>query len=243
MGYVHSFESFGLVDGPGVRYIVFLTGCPMRCQFCHNPDTWDVNAGKEYTAKEIVDKVKNYRGYWGKQGGITISGGEPLVQIDFVTEIFRLAKELDINTCLDTSGQPFTTEQPFFDKFNELMKYTDLVMLDIKQIDDDAHKILTGQSNKSILECARYLDSIGKKMWIRHVLVPGGEAASDNDEQLHRLADFIKTLKNVDRVEVLPYHTFGVAKYEKLGIPYKLADVEPPTQERIDNAERILGIK
>ena len=164
-----------------------------------------------------------------------------MIQIDFVTEFFKKAKEDGINTCLDTSGQPFTRNEPFFSKFNELMKYTDLVMLDIKQIDDEKHKKLTGFSNKSVLECAEYLDEIKKPMWIRHVLVSGGEGASDNDEDLHRLSDYLKTLSNVERIDVLPYHTFGVHKWELLGLKYLLEGVEPPTMERIENAQNILG--
>ncbi|MGN0374749.1 MAG: pyruvate formate-lyase-activating protein [Butyrivibrio sp.] len=241
-GYVHSLESFGSVDGPGIRFVVFLTGCNMRCQFCHNPDTWDMEKGEQYEVDELLAKVMRYKAYWGKDGGITVSGGEPLMQIDFLIEFFKKAKEQGINTCLDTSAQPFTKEQPFFDKFNELMKYTDLVLLDIKQIDDELHKALTGHSNANILECAKYLSEINKPVWIRHVLVPGGEAASDNDELLHRLADFIKTLNNVKKIEVLPYHVFGVHKWQILGIPYKLEGVNPPTPERVENARKILNV-
>ena len=241
MGYIHSIETFGSVDGPGIRFIAFVTGCNMRCQFCHNPDTWEVTKGEQMTADELLAKAKRYKTYWGKTGGITVSGGEPLIQIDFVTEFFKKAKEDGINTCLDTSGQPFTRNEPFFSKFNELMKYTDLVMLDIKQIDDEKHKKLTGFSNKSVLECAEYLDEIKKPMWIRHVLVSGGEGASDNDEDLHRLSDYLKTLSNVERIDVLPYHTFGVHKWELLGLKYPLEGVEPPTMERIENAQNILG--
>ena len=241
MGYIHSIETFGSVDGPGIRFIAFVTGCNMRCQFCHNPDTWEVTKGEQMTADELLAKAKRYKTYWGKTGGITVSGGEPLIQIDFVTEFFKKAKEDGINTCLDTSGQPFTRNEPFFSKFNELMKYTDLVMLDIKQIDDEKHKKLTGFSNKSVLECAEYLDEIKKPMWIRHVLVSGGEGASDNDEDLHRLSDYLKTLSNVERIDVLPYHTFGVHKWELLGLKYRLEGVEPPTLERIENAQNILG--
>ena len=237
-GYVHSLESFGSVDGPGVRYIIFLTGCAMRCQFCHNPDTWDMKKGTLYTTDELLEKAMKYRSYWKNDGGITVSGGEPLLQIDFLTELFRKAKANGIHTTLDTSGNPFTREEPFFSKFNELMKYTDLVMLDIKHIDDEQHKILTGCTNKNILDLARYLSDIKKPVWIRHVLVP---ERSDYDEYLIKLDEFIQSLDNVQKVEVLPYHTLGIFKWEKLGIPYPLEGVKPPTQERIDNARRILG--
>ena len=235
-GYIHSLESFGSVDGPGVRFVIFTSGCAMRCQFCHNPDTWKMQSGTQYTADEL-DKAMKYRAYWGSKGGITVSGGEPLLQIDFLIELFRKAKEAGIHTTLDTSGNPFTREEPFFDKFKELMKYTDLILLDIKQIDDEQHKILTGQSNKNILEFARYLSDIKKPIWIRHVLVP---ERSDKDEYLERLHDFIETLDNVERVEVLPYHTLGAYKWKELGYDYKLEGIDPPTQERIENANRIL---
>ena len=236
-GYIHSLESFGSVDGPGVRYLIFTTGCAMRCQFCHNPDTWNMNSGTLYTADELIDKAWKYRTYWGSKGGITVSGGEPLLQIDFLLELFQKAKEKGINTTLDTCGNPFTREEPFFSKFQELMKVTDLVMLDIKHIDDEQHKILTGQTNKNILDMARYLSDAGKPVWIRHVLVP---ERSDKDEYLHRLHDFIETLDNVEKVEVLPYHTLGVYKWKELGIPYQLEGIDPPSKERVENANRIL---
>lgn len=237
-GYVHSLESFGSVDGPGVRYIVFLSGCAMRCQFCHNPDTWKMHDGTKYTADEILEKALRYRAYWGEDGGITVSGGEPLLQIDFLTELFSKAKENGINTCLDTSGNPYTAEEPFHSKFTELMKYTDLVMLDIKHIDDEGHKILTKTSNKNILAMARELSDMGVPMWIRHVLVP---ERNDYDEYLIKLREFIDTLKTVRKVEVLPYHTLGVHKWQTLGIPYELEGIDPPTKDRVANARKILG--
>ena len=190
-----------------------------------------------YTADELIDKAWKYRTYWGSKGGITVSGGEPLLQIDFLLELFQKAKERGINTTLDTCGNPFTREEPFFSKFQELMKVTDLVMLDIKHIDDEQHKILTGQTNKNILDMAEYLSETGKPVWIRHVLVP---ERSDKDEYLHRLHDFIETLDNVEKVEVLPYHTLGVYKWKELGIPYQLEGIDPPSQERVENANRIL---
>ena len=237
-GYIHSLESFGSVDGPGVRYIIFTTGCAMRCQFCHNPDTWIMSKGTEYTADELLSKAVKYRSYWGKEGGITVSGGEPLLQIDFLIELFEKAKEMGIHTTLDTSGNPFTREEPYFSKFERLMKSTDLILLDIKHIDDEQHKILTGQSNKNILDLARYLSDINKPVWIRHVLVP---ERNDKDEYLIRLREFIDTLQNVQKVEVLPYHTLGVYKWKELGYEYKLEGIEPPTKERVDNARKILG--
>jgi len=236
-GYIHSTESFGSVDGPGVRFLIFLKGCDMRCRYCHNPDTWEKNCGEEMTADELLKKALRYKSYWRKDGGITVSGGEALLQIDFLIELFEKAKEVGINTCLDTSAQPFTREEPFFSKFERLMKSTDLVLLDIKHIDSAEHKKLTGHGNENILDCARYLDSIHKPIWIRHVLVPG---ITDDDTYLHQTRDFIDTLSNVDKVEVLPYHTLGTFKYEEMGISYSLKDVNPPTPERIKNAEDIL---
>ena len=242
LGRVHSVESFGSADGPGVRYIVFLKGCNMRCKYCHNPDTWakcgENDGAKLMTPQEVLKTAMRYKAYWKQTGGITVSGGEALLQIDFVTELFKLAKEKGVNTCLDTSGNPFTVEEPFFGKFNELMKYTDLFMLDIKHIDDEEHKKLTGQTNKNILDMAQSLSKNGKNMWIRPVLVPG---ITTDEKYLKQLREFIDTLKTVDRVEVLPYHTLGVFKWKELGIPYQLEGVEPPTKEQIECAKRILN--
>ena len=236
-GKIHSVESFGSVDGPGVRYIVFLQGCHMRCKYCHNPETWAMEGGEELTAKEVFDKAYRYRNYWKKNGGITVSGGEALLQIDFVIALFKLAKEKGVHTTLDTSGNPFTREEPFFSKFNELMKVTDLFMLDIKQIDDEKHKKLTGWTNSNILDLAQYLSDNGKAMWIRHVLVPG---ITTDDADLEKLRDFVGSLKTVERFEIMQYHTLGVFKWENLGIPYELGDVMPPTKEEIAHAEEIL---
>ena len=242
LGRVHSVESFGSADGPGVRYIVFLKGCNMRCKYCHNPDTWAKcgknDGAKLMTPQEVLKTAMRYKAYWKQTGGITVSGGEALLQIDFVTELFKLAKEKGVNTCLDTSGNPFTVEEPFFGKFNELMKYTDLFMLDIKHIDDEEHKKLTGQTNKNILDMAQYLSKNGKKMWIRHVFVPG---TTTDERYLKQLREFIDTLKTVERVEVLPYHTLGVFKWKELGIPYQLEGVEPPTKEQIECAKKVLN--
>jgi pyruvate formate lyase activating enzyme len=234
IGHIHSTESFGAADGPGVRFIVFMQGCRMRCRYCHNPDTWKMDGGDEVTADEILKRALRFKPYWGKDGGITISGGEPLLQIDFVIELFKKAKELGINTCIDTAGNPFTKEEPFFSKFEELMKYTDLLLLDLKEINPTRHKDLTGFDNSNIIEMAKYLSEINKPVWIRHVLVP---EHSDFDEDLDALGDFIDTLSNVDRVEILPYHTLGKFKWENLGIPYTLESISPPSAERIENAK------
>lgn len=233
-GRIHSTESFGAADGPGVRFIIFLQGCRMRCRFCHNPDTWKIDSGEEHSADELIKKALRYKTYWRQDGGITVSGGEPLLQIDFLIDLLKKAKAEGINTVIDTAGNPFTREEPFFSKFNELMKYTDLLLLDIKEINPERHKDLTGFDNSNILDMAKYLSDINKPVWIRHVLVPG---CSDFDEDLDKLGDFISTLKNVQKVEVLPYHTLGKFKWENLGIPYTLEDTDPPTPERIKNAE------
>jgi len=239
-GMVHSLESFGSVDGPGVRYVIFLQGCRMRCQFCHNPDTWNPQdpSATAYTADELLKKVERCRSYWGKKGGITVSGGEPLLQIDFLTELFTKAKQRGIHTCIDTAGNPFTREEPFFSKFRKLMDVTDLLLVDIKEMDPQRHKALTGVPNDNILDMLRYLDEIQKPIWIRHVLVPERTAF---EEDLFAMRRFLDTLHNVERVEVLPYHTMGVFKWEKLGIPYPLEGISPPTQEQTDRAREILG--
>ena len=239
VGRIHSTESFGAADGPGVRYIIFMQGCDMRCRYCHNPDTWDKSRGTEITAEQALKQALRYRSYWKKGGGITVSGGEPLLQIDFLTELFRLAKAENVSTCIDTAGQPFTREEPFFSKFNELMKYTDLLLLDIKEISSERHRNVTGHDNANILDMARYLSDIGKPVWIRHVLVP---TLSDFDEDIDGLRKFLDTLKNVERVEILPYHTLGRFKWDELGIKYPLEGVEPPSEERIFNAKKRLGI-
>lgn len=239
-GAIHSIETFGSVDGPGIRFIVFLKGCKLRCKYCHNADTWDPNSEDMRTPDELLDFAERYRSYWGEEGGITVSGGEPLLQIDFLIELFKKAKERGINTCIDTALQPFTREEPFFSKFEELMKYTDLLLVDIKHIDRDEHIELTGLSNDNIFDGFRYLSDISKPIWIRHVLVPG---ITDDDEYLKKTREFIETLSNVKKIEVLPYHSMGQHKFETLGIPYKLDGVKSPSKERVDNAMKILNGK
>ena len=240
IGRVHSIESFGSVDGPGIRYIIFLQGCNMRCRYCHNVDTWDIDDVKNYNEQEasaLLDQAERYRSYWGKEGGITVSGGDPLLQIDFLLELFRQAKERKINTCIDTSLNPFNREEPYFSKFQELMTYTDLLLVDIKHIDPEKHRWLTGRDNANILDGIRYLDSIHKPIWIRQVLVPG---ITDVDRYLYQTREFIASLSNVQKIEVLPYHTLGLYKWEELGMKNTLADVEPPSAERTERAQKIL---
>lgn len=236
-GMIHSTESFGSVDGPGVRFLIFLKGCNMRCRYCHNPDTWSPCSKDQRTADELLDQAERYRSYWGRDGGITVSGGEPLLQIDFLLDLFQKAKARGIHTVLDTAGQPFTRAEPFFSKFQALMAYTDLLLLDLKHIDPVEHKKLTGQPNDNILDLFGYLDHIGKPVWVRYVLVPG---LTDGDVFLRRAGAFIALLSNVEKVDVLPYHSMGEYKWNALGVPYSLAGVKPPTAEYTEYAGRIL---
>ena len=238
-GRISATESFGSVDGPGIRFIVFVQGCRYRCQYCHNPETWEREGGYEATAQEIFRQAWRYRPYWKQTGGITVSGGEPLLQLAFVTELFRIAKAKGVNTVIDTAGEPFTYDEPFFSAFEELLPLTDLFLLDLKQIDDVKHRALTGVSNESALALAQFLSERGKRMWIRHVLVPGWTTGEDD---LRRLSDFIAGLKTVDRVEVLPYHAMALHKYEELRLPYRLGDTPAPTAEEIARAEEILRV-
>lgn len=239
-GYIHSTESFGTVDGPGIRFVVFVQGCPMRCQFCHNPDTWEKGNGTVYAPKELFDEAIRYKTYWGKKGGVTVSGGEPLSQIPFIIEFFKLCKEAGVHTTIDTSGQPFRNDPVWLQQFDELLEYTDLMMVDIKQMNDERHKVLTKHSNTNILEMVRYLDQKDKPIWIRHVLVP---ERTDYDEDLVALKKFIDSLSNVEKVELLPYHMLGVYKWEEMGFDYPLKGIQTPDKERIENAKKILGIK
>lgn len=247
LGRINKIETFGSVDGPGIRFVVFTQGCPMRCKFCHNPETWDFkgkNIGGvepfDITPEELLQKALRYKPYWGKDGGITVSGGEPLAQLDFMIEFFECAKNAGVHTCIDTSGVSFRLADKSavtFEKFERLMKSTDLLLVDIKHIDAAAHKELTGHDNENILDFFRYLDEIKKPIWIRHVLVPG---ISDDDAALKRTSEFIKTLHNVYRVEVLPYHAFALGKYAEMGIDYALKDTCSPDPSRVENANRIL---
>ena len=234
MGYIHSLETFGTVDGPGVRFVVFFQGCPMRCQYCHNPDTWNMEDGNKMQAEEIIEKLERNRSFY-TTGGITATGGEPMMQIDFLTELFTKAKEKGIHTCLDTSGIMYQKVDE--EKVEKLMQVTDLVMLDIKHIEDTGHKKLTGQSNANILAFARYLDAIGKPVWIRHVVVPG---ITFEETELTELGRFLKTLHNIEKLEVLPYHSLGEVKYENLGMDYILKGTPQLTKAEAKQAEEII---
>lgn len=238
-GRIHSLESFGTVDGPGIRYVVFTQGCPMRCMYCHNPDTWDINGGREVTVEEILSEFNANRDFYAK-GGITVTGGEPLLQMDFLTELFKQAKSQGIHTCIDTSGITFNPQNT--EKMDTLMSYTDLIMLDIKHIDNEEHIKLTGKSNTNILQFAKYLEERKKPLWVRHIIVEG---ITDKPEYLTRLGRFIGSLKNLSALDVLPYHTMGVNKYKELGIPYKLEGVPAlPLSEAVKAKQYILqGIR
>lgn len=244
MGYIHSIQTFGTVDGPGVRFVAFFQGCPMRCQYCHNPDTWDMAEGKEKSVDEILEMFERNRAFY-KTGGITATGGEPMMQMDFLLELFSKAKEKEIHTCLDTSGIFFQTAWmdaenrtgEAYEKIEKLMQVTDLVMLDIKHIKSKAHEKLTGHGNEKVIAFAKYLDEMKKPVWIRHVVVPG---ITNNEEQLTKFGEFLKTLSNVEKLEVLPYHTLGENKYDNLGIEYPLKGVPQLSKDEARKAEQII---
>ena len=240
-GKIHSFFAGGTVDGPGIRYVIFFKGCPLRCLYCHNPDTWTFDNALEYSVDEIVNDALKYKGYFENGGGVTVSGGEPLLQIDFLIELFKKLKRYNIHTACDTSGAVFDKDNvELMNKFDELIKYTDLFLLDIKHINNEEHIKLTGKPNENILDFARYLSKNNKHMWIRHVLVP---TFTLDEKYLKETKEFIDTLNNVDKIEVLPYHTMGIVKYENLGIPYRLKGIDVPTKEDIKFAKEILGVK
>ena len=224
LGNIHSYESMGTVDGPGIRFVVFLQGCPLRCKFCHNPDTWDIKEKKiQESPEETLKKLKRYKNYFGKKGGVTVTGGEPLVQSEYVLELFKLCKQEGIHTALDTSGYIFN------EKVKEVLKYTDLVLLDIKTIDKEIYRDLTRVELDNTLKFLNYLQEIKKPVWVRHVVVP---TITDNDELLEETAKFISKFENVEMVEILPYHTLGVFKYQELGLEYPLKDIEDLGYER-----------
>lgn len=240
-GYIHSTESFGTVDGPGIRFVVFLQGCPLRCKFCHNPDTWEFGKGTPTESDEVLDSYMKNRSFYAK-GGITVTGGEPLMQLDFVTELFTKAKNYGIHTCIDTSGVTYREDSDYLLKLKKLIAVTDLVMLDIKHIDPIKHKDLTGLDNKNILSFAKFLEKTNVDLCIRHVVVEG---ITDDAEDLKNLGRFIGALKNLHYLDVLPYHTLGVNKYKELGIKYPLEGIEPTSQEKAVEAKGYImeGIK
>lgn len=235
-GYIHSTESCGTVDGPGIRFVVFFQGCPMRCLYCHNPDTWQPHVGETMSVDDIL-KMFNSKKEFYKNGGITCTGGEPLLQIDFLTELFETCHHQGIHTCLDTSGITFNENPDYLKKMDRLLAVTDLVMLDIKHIDPIEHVKLTSQPNDMILKFAHYIDDKGVEIWIRHVVVP---TITQNDTYLYRLGEFIATLKHLKALDVLPYHTMGKVKYDNLGYDYPLKDIEPLSKEDAIKARDVI---
>ena len=233
-GRIHSFESLGAVDGPGVRFVVFTQGCSLKCKYCQNRDTWNLKGGSTYSSDEIVEKILRYKNYIMPNGGVTISGGEPLLQAQFLTQLFTKLKQYNIHTCIDTSGSVVLT-----DEIKKLIDLTDLFLLDIKCINDEKAIDLTGVSNKKELEFANYLSNINKPIWIRQVLVPG---YTDDEQDLIKLRDFISTLKSVEKVEILPYHDLGKFKWEQLGEIYPLENVRTANNDDIARAKKILKI-
>lgn len=235
LGYVHSIETFGTVDGPGIRFVIFMQGCPLKCKYCHNRDTWDTGIGNRTKIPELLDEIKRYIPYMKSSGGgVTVSGGEPLLQARFIIELFKELKKLNIHTCIDTAGSI-----PINDDIVELLQYTDLVLLDIKHINSEKAKMLTGLSNENDLNLAKYLSQNNISMWIRQVLVPG---YTDDEKDLKELKNFISTLSSVEKVEILPYHDLGKFKWEELGAVYPLNHVRTATSEDVAKAKAILGI-
>lgn len=231
-GSIDSVETMGLVDGPGIRYVVFLQGCKLRCLFCHNPETWKMEEKNTTTAEELIDKIKRYKNYFGKEGGVTFSGGDPLCQPEFLLECLKQCKQEGIHTCLDTSGVGCNKEI-----YPEILSYTDLVILDIKAVTPEAYKKMTGYPMKDFLEFLELCQKLEKKLWLRQVIVPG---INDTEEYILELKKYIKNIKNVERVELLPYHLYGVEKYKKLGIPYRLDGVPAMKKEDLDKLNQIL---
>jgi pyruvate formate lyase activating enzyme len=237
-GNIHSIETLGTVDGPGIRYVVFVQGCLLRCQFCHNADTWELGKGKQMTVSEIMDDLLSYLPFiQASKGGITVSGGEPLLQLPFLIELFKACKKKGIHTTIDSSGGCFSPSELFLTQLEELMEYTDLILLDLKHIDRKRHIKLTGMPNDHILRFAKFLSDHKIPVWIRHVLVP---TVTDDPMDLQKLGEFIGTLENVQKVEILPYHKIGVYKWDALGHEYPLKDIEPPTSDSVGYAYEML---
>lgn len=234
IGKIHSFETLGAVDGPGLRFVVFMQGCHLRCKYCQNRDTWGMHGGTAYDVDTLVTKILKYKNYITPNGGVTISGGEPLLQVDFLTELFTELKKHNIHTCLDTSGNIKLT-----DNTKKLIDLTDLFLLDIKCINNEKAIDLTGFSNENELNFARYLSNINKPMWIRQVLIPG---ITDDKQDLLKLKEFINTLNTVEKVEILPYHDLGKFKWENLNLEYPLKDYRIANDEDVNKAKKILGI-
>lgn len=233
IGSLHSFESFGTKDGPGIRFVFFLQGCPLRCLYCHNPDTWNMNDKKyEMTPEEAFHEVLKVKGFI-QNGGVTVSGGEPMLQPDFVLELFKLCKQEGFHTAIDTSGNLFN------DKIKEVLEYTDLVLLDIKHINPEKYQKLTARPLEPTLHFIKYLADIHKPVWLRYVLVP---QFTDNDEDLHKWAEYASGFPNVERVDILPFHQMGIHKWQQLEKDYQLKDIYPPSEEEVLKAEGIFKL-
>ena len=230
-GNINSIETMGLVDGPGIRFVVFLQGCKLRCKYCHNPETWDINGkSQKISAKELLEKIERYKSYYGSDGGVTFSGGEPLLQPEFLLECLKLCKEREINTALDTAGVGFGN-------YKEILKYVDLVILDIKAVDEFEYKELVGQPIKHFNEFLKDVQESGNKLWLRQVIVPG---INDDKEHILKLKNFVKRIKNVAKVELLPYKTLGVHKYQDLGINYRLEGIEEMDENKCKELEKLI---
>ena len=232
-GYIHSIETMGLVDGPGIRVVIFMQGCPLRCLFCHNPDTWKKSENYLTTSKEIVDTVRKYRSYIEDNGGITLSGGEPLYQSEFTLDILKMCKKAGIHTCLDTSGVGYDKKY-----LEDILKYTDLIILDIKAIDEDNYKKMTGKSMEEFNYFLNKVQKLQKKLWLRQVIVP---TINDDIDYIKRLKKYISKIRNVEKVELLPYHTMGVDKYKKLNLKYRLDHIEAMDKEKCSELEKLLN--
>lgn len=230
-GFIHSFQSLGAADGPGIRFVVFMQGCNLRCGCCHNPDTWECGVGKEYTPQEVVDTVERYKSYFGKDGGITVSGGEPLLQTEFVRELFILCREKGINTCLDTSGSVIN------DEVLSLLDVCDRVLLDIKYTDDESYKKHVGCSLSKPLEFLELLQSKNVPTWLRQVIVP---TLNDNEENIKRLSDIAKSHSCVEKVELLPFRKICKSKYDNMGIEFPFEKYDMPSKETMNKLNEIL---
>ena len=234
VGRIHSYESCGTVDGPGIRFILFLQGCLMRCKYCHNRDTWDLHGGKEVTVEELMKEVVSYRHFMNASGGgVTASGGEAILQAEFVRDWFQACKKEGISTCLDTNG----FVRHYDHVIDELIDVTDLVLLDLKELNDQVHQNLIGVPNKRTLEFAKYLQKRNQPVWIRYVVVPG---YTDSDHDIHQLGQFIEGMTNIEKVELLPYHRLGAHKWAAMGEKYELEEVNPPTKESLEHIKNIL---
>ena len=232
-GYIHSIETMGLVDGPNIRTVIFMQGCPLRCLFCHNPDTWQKESNFKLTSKEVVDEVRKYRSYIEMGGGVTFSGGEPLLQSEFLLETLKLCKKAGFHTCIDTSGTGYSKKY-----LDEILKYTDLVILDIKAIEEENYKKITKQSMDMFNYFKERLDISGNKLWLRQVIIPG---INDNTDYILKLKEYVKQFNNVEKIELLPYHTLGLEKYKKLNIEYELQGIEDMDKEKCKELEELLN--